>query len=503
MQKHIKLLILPALIACCTPNESLWAQNQETSIKYQAQYVEFDKTIGNGAQRLIDNVVFYHNGAEMYCDSAYFYSQTNTFDAYNDIFIKQGDSIQLYGDFLHYQGSTKMATITGNVKLINRETTLTTKKLDYDLGNSVGFYSDHADIISDENTLESKTGYYYNKTKMYHFIKDVIIVTPDYKIYSDTLDYFTSTGIAVLFGPTNIIGDSSHVYCEKGWFDTKNNLAELKQNAWAKNNYQTVKGNYIFYDKNKQEGNAHTNVEITDTENNIILKGNKAKYNELTEFALMTDMAEFIQFSDGDTLFLHADTLKTYPDSAGQKLLFAYNSVKFYRSNVQGMCDSMVYSFADSVIRLYKNPVLWMDNYQVSADDIIIFTKNQQIERMELQRSSFIVSQEDTASFNQIKGKDMWCHFTDNDLVKIDVEGNGQTVYFAKDGEEIVGMNKIECSNMIFYFVDNDVRKIDFYIEPKGTLYPIDQIPLNELKLKGFQWLVAQRPLSKHDIFKK
>jgi hypothetical protein len=142
-----------------------------------------------------------------------------------------------------------------------------------------------------------------------------------------------------------------------------------------------------------------------------------------------------------------------------------------------------------------------MDNYQVSAERIDMYTKNKQLEKTILYRSSFIISKEDTNCFNQIKGKDMHCYFINNDLYRIDVSGNGQTVYYAKDKSDIVGVNKIECSNMTLHFVDNDIKRIDFYVNPIGTLYPLEQAPENELKLKGFLWLDSERPKSKYEIF--
>jgi lipopolysaccharide export system protein LptA len=450
---------------------------------------------------LIDDVVFFHAGAEMYCDSAYMFTQTNSFDAYNNIYINQGDTVKLFGNFLHYDGNTKLATITGNVKLINKETTLKTDKLEYDLGKSIGYYKNHADIVNNENKLESRIGYYYAHQKLFHFIDSVVITNPDYKMYSDTLNYNTDSRIAYFLGPTNIIGDSSHIYCENGWYDIKKDISELRDNAWAENNQQTVKGNYIYYDKKTKEGLAKSSVVIIDKEKNIVLKGNYARYNELTEYAFLTDKAEFIQISENDSLFLHADTLKTFPDTSGSKVIYGFHHVKFFRENVQGMCDSLVYTFSDSVARMFKYPVLWMDNYQVSAEKIDMFTKNKQLDKMMLYKSSFIISQEDTAHYNQIKGKDMRCYFVNNDISRIDVSGNGQTIYYAKDGPDIVGVNKIECSNMILHFANNNIHKINFYINPVGTLYPLDQAPENESKLKGFQWLVNERPKSKSDIF--
>jgi lipopolysaccharide export system protein LptA len=475
---------------------------QQTQIEFQSQYVEVDKRIGGGAQRLIGDVVFFHNGAEMYCDSAYYYANENMFDAFSNILINQGDTMNLYGDFLHYKGNTKLADITGKVKLVNRETTLTTEVLEYDLGNSVGFYQNHAFVVNKENTLESKKGFYYSHSKIYRFVDSVVITTPDYIIYSDTVNYNTITQTAYLFGPSNIIGDSSHVYCEKGWYDTKNDISELRQNAWAKNKNQTIKGNYIYYDKKSGEGRARSKVEIIDSDKSVILRGNQAKYNELTEYAFMTDSAQFIQITDTDSLFLHADTLQTYPDTSGKKILMAFHHAKFYRINVQGMCDSLVYTFSDSIARLYQNPVLWTENKQISAELISLLTKNQQIERMILKKTSFIISQEDSNSFNQIKGKDMDCFFVNNQLQRIEVIGNGQAVYYVPDGPDIVGVNKIECSNMTLLFTDGQMSRINFYVNPVGVLYPLEKAPENELKLKGFQWLNLQRPYSKTDIFR-
>lgn len=501
MYKSLKFLIL--LILCSLP-AVLQAQKKEARIQYRADVVEVDKNIGKGAQRLLNNVEFIHAGAKMYCDSAYFYSKQNTFDAYQNIFINQGDTVLLYGDFLHYDGNTKKATITGReVKLINKKTTLLTDKLEYELNTGVAYYKQNGHTVSEENTLESIEGYYYTRKKTFVFYDSVVIVNPDYTLYSDTVEYNTETGVARFQGPTNIIGDSSHVYAEKGWYDSKLKLTELKKNAWARNKKQTIYGDYIYYNQISGEGTAKQNVKIVEEEKSILLLGNNARYNENTGYAFITDRAEFVQFtSEGDSLFLHADTLISYPDSSDNRIVFAYYKVKFYRENVQGKCDSLVYTFYDSTIRMYYLPVLWTGKNQVSADRIDIVTRNQKIDKMYLYQSSFITSQEDSLYFNQIKGKNMVCHFNDNQLDLIDVIGNGQTVYFPKDEDEIVGVNLSECSNIKIMLTEGEVSRINFYVSPTGGMYPLEQAPENKLRLKGFNWLSDQRPQSRSDIFK-
>ncbi len=502
MFRNNSFLIVIILLLLSVDSCIFAQQKRESRVQYQARTTEVDKKIGNGAQRLLGDVVFTHEGAKMYCDSAYFYPKKNALDAYRNIYIVQGDTLQLYGDFLHYEGKTRLAEITGKVvKLINKETTLTTNELDFNLGTNVGYYTTHGVIINEENKLESEIGHYYTNQESFHFSDSVVIYTPDYTIYSDTLHYNTGTGLATFLGPTNIIGDSSHMYCEKGWYDSKKKLTEARKNAWADNLKQIVKGNYIFYNQNTGDGTARDNVEILDKEQNIILRGNDAKYNDISQYAFMTDSARFIQVADFDSLYLHADSIITYPDTSGEKILFAYYHVKFFRYNVQGLCDSMVYTFIDSVAHLFGSPVLWTENKQISADNIDMYTKNQQMERMYLTKNSFIVNYKGEDYYDQIKGKNMVCYFKDNQLQLIDVKGNGQTVYYAEDGPDIVGVNNIECTDMAIHFEEGQVRNINFYVNPVGVLYPLDQAPENELILKGFNWRETDRPKTKEDIY--
>jgi lipopolysaccharide export system protein LptA len=174
-----------------------------------------------------------------------------------------------------------------------------------------------------------------------------------------------------------------------------------------------------------------------------------------------------------------------------------------YKSNLQGKCDSMSYSFSDSVIRLYGEPVLWKDANQLTSEFMEIKTKNKRIDQLHLLNLAFIVSQEDTTKYNQIKGKNMICYFKDNNLYKVDVKGNGQTIYYPKDEEEneIIGVNKAESSDLVIHLEGKDVKEIMFYKKPDAILYPLESAPKNELKLKSFKWLEHHRPLKKEDIF--
>jgi lipopolysaccharide export system protein LptA len=225
-------------------NSSVFAQAPK-QVEQTAEYMEFDQNIAGGAYRLISNVKFTHEGAQMYCDSAYYYPGSNSLDAFSRVHINQADTMNLYGEFLHYDGNTRIAQVRRNVRLVGRNTKLTTRALDFDLGRNIGYYTSHADIESGENQLSSQQGYYYSNQNMYYFRDSVILRNPDYTMYSDTLKYNTTTNVAYFFGPTDIIGDSSYIHCEDGWYNTETNKSMLKEKALVKNKKQIIKGDSL------------------------------------------------------------------------------------------------------------------------------------------------------------------------------------------------------------------------------------------------------------------
>jgi len=459
-----------------------------------------EKTVN--AIKYIGNVIFRHDEAIMYCDSAYFFTEENTVTAYHHIHIEQGDTLDLYGDFLTYDGNEKLAKIRENVKLIDKETVLTTDNLDFNLRTNIGYYIDGGIIRNGDNDLESGTGFYYSRLKLFHFRDSVVIHNPDYTIYADTLKYNTVTEIAYFLGPTEIISEDNYIYCENGWYDTKKDISQFNENAYFATEGQYLRGDSLYYERNTGLGKAFDNVELFDSAQNIILKGRYAIYIEDPEYALLTDSAQFIQISDEDTLYVHADTLESVLDTSGiYKILKAYYKVKIFRVDIQGKCDSLAYLESDSVFQLFGEPVLWSEENQLTADHIDLHLANEKLHYIDMLSSSFIVSQEDTVKYNQIKGKNMRGYFVNNKLVRIEVKGNGQTIYYAKDRDDLIGINRAESSDLIIYLKEGKIDRINLILAPKATLYPPDGKEEFEKILKGFKWLDKYRPDSKEEIF--
>jgi lipopolysaccharide export system protein LptA len=498
-------IFLQALMLCLLyAGSTLRSYSQEGTKQIEilhSDVVEFFKSSGPAVKRLIGNVAFRQNDALMYCDSAYYYTEENRFDAFSRIHIKQGDTLDLYGDYMKYLGNIKLAQVRKHVKLIDKESTLRTENLDFNLAESYGYYFDGGDLNNGANKMKSRIGYYYTKLKLFHFKNQVEIYNPDYTIFSDTVKYNTVSQTAWFFGPTRILSKENTIYCENGWYNTKLNIAQFNKNSKLFNKGQTLTGDSLHYERDLGFGEAFIHVELFDSAQNVLLKGSYGWYYENPEHAMITGRAEMIKMSKTDTLYIHADTLRSLTDSLQKKVMLGYYHVKFFKTDLSSKCDSLSYSEADSTIRLYGEPVLWSDVNQLTAEHIDIFTRNKQIDRMEMLNSAMIIEQQDTLRFNQVKGKKMVGFFSEGMLNHINVNGNGQTIYFPKDGNEVIGMNKAESTNIIIYLKEKKITRIVWLVKPTGVLTPVAKISPQEMMLKGFKWLDEYRPLRKEDIF--
>ncbi len=471
-----------------------------------------------GLQRLIGNVELEHQGTIMTCDSAHLFS-TNTMLAFGHVHIRQGDSINVWGDHLKYDGNTRKADLTKNVRMTDGDMNLTTEAITYDMNAKVASYASGGKIISKDNVLTSQIGAYSTEGKVFTFKKDVLLVNPQYTMTCDTLRYLPGSKVAYFLGPTTIkaANNSNLIYCENGFYDTVNDVCQFEKNAYIITNDQVLKGDSIWYDRKIGIGKAMKNVEIIDTTQDIVIRGDLAIHNEIEDHSLVTGHALFIQAFKEDSLFLHADTLRSIAihdttevkkkfgerDTTEKKrLVIGYYGVRFYKEDLQGRCDSLAWTSADSTMHLYGDPVLWSGESQLTAEKVTILTAHGEIMRLDMENNAFIISEEDSTRYNQIKGKRMTGYFKDNELYKIYVEGNGQTLYYAKEKGTIMGVNRADCARLVINVKEEEVQSITFYYRPDATLYPPDDLPPKEALLKDFKWRGKEQPKSVADLFK-
>jgi len=467
-----------------------------------AEVLEYDESLGKKARRLLGNVIFEHEGALMYCDSAYLY-EDNSMDAYSNVRINKGDSIKLFCQEMNYNGNTEYAKAKRKVRLEDNEITLTTEKLDYNMATEKAWYTTGGTIISSENTLTSIIGYYYTTLEEMFFKDSVKLVNKKYTLYCDTLRYNSKTEVAFFLGPTKIVSDENTILCKFGWYDTELDISQFSKDATVLSEDMSIRADSLYYNKNHGYGLAIGNVVVADTTSNIILTGQLAKYFEVGNTVLLTDSAVMIQDMGADSLFLHADTLLSIVDTIiDRRVLFAFHHAKFFKPDMRGQADSLVYSYADSTIRLFSDPIMWADKNQLTADSMWIQNRNGKIDQLFMKENSMIISQEDSTMYNQIKGRFMTGFFDEQKLHRVFVQGNGETIYYtSNNGQKPESVNQAKASDLIIIIEENKVQDITFLTQPDATLYPIQKINLQDMKLDGFNWRIKDRPEKMADIF--
>ncbi|MBS4014609.1 MAG: organic solvent tolerance protein OstA [Bacteroidetes bacterium] len=484
------------------------AQQRKQIELIQAESMKFDRALGDNVRRLLNNVIFRHEETKMFCDSAYLFPNENRLHAFSKIRIIVNDSVNIYGDKLFYNGNTRIAELHGNVRMVDNKMTLTTDHLFYNLETDVANYYSGGKIVDSDNTLTSVFGYYYSDSKDSFFKKNVVLVNIEYTMYSDTLKYNTNTEIAYFFGPTRIVSDENLIFCKDGWYDTKNDLSRFSKDAYLTNGEQYMSGDSLYYDRKKGYGKAVRNVFLMDSVQNVIVTGEFAEHFEKEGVSEVTINPLMIVIDKTDSLFLHADTLKYVvvenENKEKVKTMFAYHKSKFYRPDLQGLSDSIVYSFSDSIIYMYHDPILWSDKHQLTAKHIQIKTTNNSVKSLHLFDAAFIVTEDDLAKkfFNQVKGRKIDGYVRNNELFKIDVFGNGETIYYVREENgALTGINKTLSNTMTIYIEDKRIVRVTWREKPDSSLFPESKIKEDEMFLQNFKLHSDRRPESKEDIF--
>lgn len=458
------------------------------------------------AQILIGDVVFRHDSIYMYCDSACFYEKSNSLEAFHNVKMVQGDTLFLYGDYLFYDGNTQIAKVRNNVRMENRTTTLTTDSLNYDRIANLGYFFDGGTLMDEQNVLTSDWGEYSPATKQSVFNYEVVLENPQFTLTSDTLRYNTATKIANIVGPSDIDNGDNHIYSELGFYDTQFGQAELLNRSVLTNEGKTLTGDSLFYDRNRGFGEAFVNVEFIDTISKNMLTGNYCYYNQLTSYAFATDQAMATDFSQGDSLFIHADTLQLATFNLDTDTVYrearAFHKVRFYRTDIQGVCDSLVFSSKDSCLTLYSDPILWNNQQQLLGEQVMIYMNDSTIEWAHILNQALSVERIDSVNYNQVSGKEMKAFFKGGEMDKVDVIGSVRLVYYPMEKDStLIGMNISETSELNMFLENRKLKKMIMSPKSNGTLYPMSLIPKDKMRLDNFAWFDYVRPLNKADIF--
>ncbi|MGE9314355.1 OstA-like protein [Niabella sp. CJ426] len=486
-------------------------------------------------------------------DKAIKNDRQNTFEAWGHVHINDGDTTNIYSDHLKYFGNPQVANLDGNVRLTDGQATLTTPSLVYNMVTNTGVYKEGGKVVNKKTVITSKEGEYYRDVQNVFFKKNVIVNDPAYKITADSLQYNTATEIATFISMTHIRDSARRsIDTKEGYYNLRTKQAEFGQRPFINDdNKSTLNADKVYLDDNiaRAEGNA---IAVDSVRGTIII-ANTIFQNRLNEAILATQKPVMIIKQDNDSLYVAADTLfsaklsdlfetvvlppvidsvshadsiivgdsivktdkknaqvisqtfqkdlKASNDST-DRYFEAFHNVRIYSDSMQAVSDSLFYSFRDSTFRLYKKPVVWGKESQITGDTILLHTKNKQPLWMEAFKNGFMVNSMGHEVFNQIKASRIDAYFIDGGLDSVRAKGSAECIYYLQDDDSaFTGVNQNTCDIIDSYFENKQLKKVAFRSNVKGTIYPIQQKKPSEMKLEGFQWHEAIRPKTKYELF--
>lgn len=502
------MLLSPVFAQEAVTSDSSSVRSKSYIHMLHTDVTRFDEAINPDAWILVGDVRFRRDSMYMFCDSAHYFQKKNAFQAFGNVRMEQGDTLFLFGDYLDYDGDTNLARVRHNVRLVDKNTTLITDSLDFDRNENLGYFMEHGTLFDGESDLESRYGEYDVDTKDAFFQYDVILQHPDFKMLSDTLFYNTDTKIATILGPTNMYSDESEVYSEKGRYNTIERVAYLLERSVLYNDNKNVTADSIFYDMNKGYSEVFGDIVYNDTVNRNMMTGEYAYLNEVVDSAYVTGRAVVTDYSQRDSLFMHADTIWAVSYNLDTDSLYrqikAYNRVRAWGEEMQAVCDSLVFDSRDSCMTMYKDPILWNKGVQLLGEEIKVYMDTAAIDWVHvIKQTLYAEAVNSEKDYNQIKGQEMKFYFDDGKLSEMQVIGSVGIVFYPIDDSDstLVGMNTTIAGRAIAYLNKGKVEKMVIPKEAKGVFYPMGQRPAEKRFLDNFAWFDYVRPQSKDDIF--
>lgn len=471
-----------------------------------ADFQDIDESKMPGAILLTRNVRISHDGVVLTCNKAYFFTKENYLKAFGNVQLVQGDTLYLNSNYAEYSGELKKAFATGNAVMTSPDATLATDTINFDRNIQEVFYNTNGTIINKDNTLKSKSGRYYVTQKKFQFLTAVTLTNKTYEIKSNHLDYYSNSGHSYLFGPSTITSKANYIYTEKGFYDTKKNLAHFLDKSYIKYDDRVIKGDSLYYDRNKEFASATRNVKITDSVNRGVIRGHYAELFKKKDSMFVTKRALAVNFVDNDSVYIHGKRLMV-TGKEGDRIIRAFNNVRFYKTDMSGKCDSIHSSSKIGLTKLIGNPILWNGDSQVTGDvmHLIADQKTQKLDSLKVLSNTFLISKDTLGTgYNQVKGLNLFGKFIDGKLHEVDIIKNSEVIYYSRnEAKELIGIDKSVSSKINILFDNNAIETITRFKQIDGILYPEAELPENARTLRGFKWRGDERIKSKDDVFSK
>ena len=500
--KKIQIVFFFALFLVAVPK--VLGQAPKKIIVEHSDFADVNQVEIPDAFLLTGNVRVNHDGVVLTCNKAYYFQKENYIKAFGNVQLVQGDTLFLNSKYAEYSGNVKKAFATGDAVMSSPEATLVTDTINFDRNTQEVFYKTKGTITNLQNTLVSKSGKYFVPQKKFQFLTEVTITNPTYVIKSNHLDYYSNSGHSYLLGPSTITSKANYIYTEKGFYDTKKNKAHFLNKSYIKYDDRIIRGDSLYYDRNKEFATASRNVKITDSINRGIIKGHYAEMYKKKDSLFVTKRAVAINFVENDSVYIHGKKLMV-TGKEGNRIIRAFNNVRFFKKDMSGKCDSIHSSSKIALTKLIGKPILWNGQSQITGDIMHLIGNNttQKLDSLKVLNNTYLVSKDTLGTgYNQIKGHNLLGKLIEGKLHDVDIIKNTEVIYYMRnDAKELIGINKNKSSKINILFNKNEVDEITFFKQVDGDLFPEKDLPENDRKLKGFIWREEERILSKDDIF--
>jgi len=523
---RVLMLFLFAVLVVCgmTPSRKRQKRLRKVDTRVylkHADELKYDQFGPNpDAQIAKGHVHFINRGATLLCDSAYYYQATNSFRAFGHVRFRQGDTLSLTCDNAWYDGEGQMMQARKNVVLHHRGQVLYTDSLNYDRLYENAYFFKGGRLVDGKSKLSSDWGEYNTNTRQAVFYFDVQLHTPKNRVSTDTLYYDTKKSIAHIVGmytpnrgqgrpgPSIIHNQGGVVKTTDAFFNTKTDRARLYGRSTVVDKEKTITGDTLFYNSTTGRNHGYGNVVFVDTKNKNKLTAGEVAYNEKTGKGFATKKALVVDFSQKDTLYMHADTLRLETFNINTDSVYrrvhGYDHVRAYRADFQAMCDSLVYDTRDSCLTMYKDPITWSDGRQLTGEKILIFTNDSTVKLAHVIGQALSIEQmKDSVHYRQVSSKEIFAYFNGGNIRRSDAVGNVRAIFYPTDKGDttLIGLNYVESDTMRMFV--SPTRQLERIWMPKaqGTLYPMTQIPPGKDKLDVFQWFADLRPTGPDDVF--
>ena len=447
-----------------------------------------------------------HEGVEMWCDAVFHYKNENFIIARGNVRMKQGDTIDMRSRYAEYNGDTKFAFASGKVWLKKDTTTVTTDTMYFDRVKQEAYYRSGGTVTSPNSTITSRIGRYFMEQDKISFVSNVQVVNPEYVIDSEQLDFYSKPEYAYFYGPTTITGETSVVYCERGFYDTKNDTGYFIKNSRIDYDNRQVFGDSLYFDRNRNFASATNNIRILDTVNNSLIKGHYAEVFRDKDSVFITHRAVAITVEQQDSVYIHGDRL-IVTGKPEERIMRGYYNVRMFKSDLSGKCDSIHVNQKTGLTQMIRNPILWSGGSQMTGDSIHLIHDpvKESLDSLKVFDNAFVIQKDTISGYNQIKGQKLFGFFNEeNELKKVDIIKNAESISYIRDEEDgsLEGIDKSKSASITLIFEDQEIVDVYKYKSVTGDIWPESQFPEQARKFVGFNWRGDEQLFTKEDIFK-